>query len=93
MARTRRPKLKFLPQKLLQIRVRLGLSQNEMLRKLRLKNLSRTSISAYELGTGEPPLPTILEYAKVAGVCTDVLLDDKLELPDKLPAKPKHGNN
>jgi hypothetical protein len=25
-----------------------------------------------------------------AGVCVDVLIDDELDLPDKLPAKPKH---
>jgi Helix-turn-helix. len=92
MARTPRPRLERLPEKLLSIRLALGLSQNEMLGKLGLDDkLSRTSISAYELGTGEPPLPTILEYARLAGICTDVLLDDEIDLPDKLPSKPKHS--
>ena len=50
----------------------------------------RAAVSGYELGKIEPPLPTILRYAQVAGVCTDVLLDDELNLPAKLPAKPKH---
>jgi transcriptional regulator with XRE-family HTH domain len=91
MGRTARPKPKFLPQKLLEIRLRLGLSQNEMLARLGLKEkLLRNAISGYELGTTEPSLPVILEYAKVAGICTDILLDDKLKLPDKLPGKPKH---
>ena len=93
MGRTKRPKPKFLSQKLLEIRLKLGLSQNEMLARLGLdERLLRTAISGYELGTSEPPLPTILKYARVAGICTDVLLDDDLKLPAKLPAKPKHGS-
>jgi transcriptional regulator with XRE-family HTH domain len=92
MARTPRARLKRLPEKLLSIRLALGLSQNEMLRGLALDDkLSRTSISAYELGTSEPPLPTILEYARMAGICTDVLLDDEVDLPTKLPSRPKHS--
>jgi transcriptional regulator with XRE-family HTH domain len=91
MGRGARPRPKFLSQKLLEIRLKLGLSQNEMLARLGLQEkLHRMAISGYELGTSEPPLPTILEYARVAGICTDVLLDDKLKLPEKLPAKPKH---
>jgi len=47
-------------------------------------------ISEFELGKGEPSLIILLEYARVAGVCVDVLIDDKLDLPGRLPAKPKH---
>jgi transcriptional regulator with XRE-family HTH domain len=80
-----------LPDKLLRIREGLGLSQNEMLARLGLKEkLLRAAVSGYELGTIEPPLPVILQYARVAGICTDVLLDDELDLPARLPAKPKH---
>lgn len=46
-------------------------------------------ISDYELGKNEPPLATILEYARAANVSTDVLIDDDLDLPAKLPAKVK----
>jgi transcriptional regulator with XRE-family HTH domain len=46
-------------------------------------------ISTYELGKREPPLPILLRYAQAAGVSTDVLIDDRLDLPAKLPAKPK----
>jgi transcriptional regulator with XRE-family HTH domain len=85
MGRTARPKPKYLGQKLFAIRLSLGLSQNEMLAKLGLKEkLYRTAISGYELGTSEPPLPTILKYARIAGISTDVLLDDELDLPKKL---------
>jgi transcriptional regulator with XRE-family HTH domain len=91
MARVPRPKPARLPEKLLQIRLALGLSQGEMLRKLELNNLTRTTVSAYEVGTSEPPLPILLRYARLAGISTDVLIDDDLDLPAKLPAKPKHN--
>lgn len=90
MARTPRPKPERLPEKLLQIRLALGLSQGGMLYQLGLQdNLTRTTISAYELGTGEPPLPILLKYARLVGVSTDVLIDDELDLPAMLPAKAK----
>jgi transcriptional regulator with XRE-family HTH domain len=93
MGRSARPRPKRLPEKLLRIREGLGLSQNEMLSRLGLKEkLLRAAVSGYELGTIEPPLPVILQYARVAGICTDVLLDDELDLPAKLPSKPKHRN-
>lgn len=92
MGRSPRPKPARLPEKLLQIRLALGLSQNEMLVRLGLgEKLYRTAVSGYELGTSEPPLPVILSYARLAGICTDVLLDDELDLPAKLPATPKHN--
>ena len=50
----------------------------------------RSAVSGYELGTREPPLPILLKYARLAGVCVEVLIDDKLDLPAELPAKPKH---
>jgi transcriptional regulator with XRE-family HTH domain len=90
MARKPRPKPARLPEKLLQIRLALDLSQGGMLSRLGLDELSRTTVSAYELGTGEPPLTVLLEYARLAGVCMDVLVDDELDLPARLPAKPKH---
>src|SRR2546423_11298603 len=86
MARVPRPKPTRLPEKLLQIRLALNLSQDGMLSRLGLdEQLSRTTISAYELGTGEPPLPVLLDYARIANVWMDVLVDDELDLPDKLP--------
>lgn len=92
MGRASKWKPERLAEKLLQIRLALGLSQNEMIRHLGLPDeFSQGSISGYELGTRIPPLPVVLLYAQAAGVCSDVLLDDRLDLPDKLPAKPKHS--
>ncbi|MFL6335541.1 MAG: helix-turn-helix domain-containing protein [Pyrinomonadaceae bacterium] len=81
-----------LAEKLRRIREALGLSQSEMWRHLGLEDLIVfKQISTYELGRREPPLPILLRYAQAAGVSTDILIDDRLDLPAKLPAKPKHS--
>lgn len=88
-----RPKVKQtrLAKKLLKIRQSLNLSQNEMLQRLGLEEpYSRQSISFYETGKLEPPLFILLRYARAAGVCTDILIDDRLKLPSKIPATPAH---
>jgi len=91
MGRYHRAKPERLPEKLLQIRTALGLSQNEMLRRLGLdEEMTRGRISGYELGTREPSLPTLLRYARSAGLCVDDLIDDELDLPRKIPGFPKH---
>jgi transcriptional regulator with XRE-family HTH domain len=85
----RRSPLK-LAEKLLQIRERLELSQNGMLRKLGLEDdYARTAISSFERGEKEPPLTVLLLYAEAANVCLDLLADDKQPLPRELPAKKK----
>ncbi|MDT5063533.1 MAG: Helix-turn-helix domain [Acidobacteriota bacterium] len=84
-----RPKPKRLAEKLLQIRIALGLSQNEMIQRLGV-DLTQNRISDYELDMGEPPLPVLLKYARVAGVCLDSIVDDEIDLPSRLPGKPKH---
>jgi transcriptional regulator with XRE-family HTH domain len=82
MGIVRRPKPARLAEKLCTIRTSLGLSQNGMLRHLGLAEDSfRSSISGYELGNREPPLPILLRYAQAAGVCVDVLVNDDLNLP------------
>jgi transcriptional regulator with XRE-family HTH domain len=87
-----RPKPERLAEKLLQIRLALDLSQDGMLARLGLDaSHFRSAVSGYELGTREPPLPVLLKYARLAGVCLDELVDDDLELPAKLPSKPKHA--
>jgi transcriptional regulator with XRE-family HTH domain len=92
MARYARLKPRRLTEKLLHIRTGLGLSQNEMLRKLGLADqLFRSSISSYELGDSQPPLPVLLRYARLAGVCLDVIVDDELNLPGTLPGTPQHS--
>lgn len=89
MARGARLRPKRLAQKLVQLRTALGLSQNELIRELEV-DLTQNRISEYETGRGEPPLPVLLRYARLAGVCVEVLIDDELDLPARLPARPKH---
>lgn len=91
MGRATPAKPKRLAEKLLQIRLALGLSQNGMLRRLNSpEKLLQTSISGYERGVREPPLLVLLEYARVAGVCMDILVDDDLNLPKKIPGDHIH---
>ncbi|HEY9285260.1 MAG TPA: helix-turn-helix transcriptional regulator [Pyrinomonadaceae bacterium] len=91
MGKHPRRKQQRLAEKLLQVRLALGLSQNEMLRQLGAgEALLRGSISNYEVGEREPPLYILLGYARLAGVCLERLVDDDLDLPDELPRKPKH---
>jgi transcriptional regulator with XRE-family HTH domain len=82
---------KRLPEKLLQIRRAFNETQEEMARRLGFKQIIREYVSGYELGTREPPLPILLQYARVAGICVDILIDDGINLPKKLPSAPKHG--
>jgi transcriptional regulator with XRE-family HTH domain len=79
MGRTRRRRPRHLQRKLLTIRERLGLSQAQMTRALGLQ-VHYSAVSNYELGTREPDLLTLLKYAELAGVSTDVLIDDKRKL-------------
>jgi transcriptional regulator with XRE-family HTH domain len=91
MGRGPREKPKRLAEKLLAIRQTLGLSQTEMLKRLGAEErMAYYRVSEFESGKGEPSLIILLEYARVAGVCVDVLIDDKEKLPSRLPSKPKH---
>jgi transcriptional regulator with XRE-family HTH domain len=67
----------------------LGETQEGMANKLGFQDITREYISGFERGTREPPLPIILRVANIAGVYVDVLIDDELDLPDKIPAHPK----
>lgn len=91
MGKGKREKPARLAGKLAKIRKTFALSQNEMLRHLGLSDkLTREEVSAYERGVREPSLRTLLKYAEAAGVWVDVLINDDLDLPDKLPCSPKH---
>jgi transcriptional regulator with XRE-family HTH domain len=82
-----RPKPKRLAEKLLQIRNGLGLSQSEMWRRLGLEDeVTYDRISKYEVGRNEPPLLILLQYARLANVHMEALVDDDLDLPAKLPS-------
>ena len=86
-----RPRPQRLAEKLLQIRTALGLSQTGMYKHLGVEDLiDYTKISTYELGKREPPLMILLQYAHAANVYVEALIDDELDLPDKLPSPTKH---
>ena|SRR5437763_14770123 len=79
-----------LAEKLLQIRLALGLSQTEIFKRLGVEDLIvYNRISDYELGKREPPLVILLRYARIANVSVEALIDDELDLPDKLPSPTK----
>jgi transcriptional regulator with XRE-family HTH domain len=90
MGRANKPKPARLAKKLLQVRTALGLSQNEMIRRLGLpESIKQGSVSGYELGTRIPPPQILLRYAEVAKVWIDVLVDDDLDLPENIPSPSK----
>jgi hypothetical protein len=51
--------------------------------------IERDYISKFERGTLEPSLWVLLQYARAANVFVEVLIDNDLDLPEKLPASPK----
>jgi len=68
--------------KLRAIRLRAGLSLDEMASVLGKTKPGRFArVSEWETGKRTPPLSIILRYARFAGISTDVLLDDSLDLP------------
>ena len=84
MGRAKRLRTKHLAKKLVHVRKSLGLSQNGLIRAMGLVEvIYQANVSEYETGKREPPLPILLRYARVAGVSTDLLIDDTLELPAK----------
>src|ERR1700755_2250596 len=92
MGRARATRLRpgRLPEKLLLTRNSLGLSQSDMLRRLGFEDeLWYTQISGYELGRSVPPPVVLLEYARLANVYVEVLIDDESDLPDELPSPTK----
>ncbi|PJF33578.1 MAG: hypothetical protein CUN57_01785 [Phototrophicales bacterium] len=70
-----------LGQKLWRIRTHFGFTLEQMANAIGLKNPSRRSrIHEWEAGKRQPDLTSLLRYARVAGITTDVLIDDEIEL-------------
>ncbi len=87
MGKGKRERPSRLGSKLIEIRKKLALSQNEMLRHLGLSDkLTREELSAYERGVREPTLLTLLKYAQAAEVYVDMLIDDSVDLPERIPS-------
>jgi transcriptional regulator with XRE-family HTH domain len=57
------------------------MSQTEMAAALNLQ-VHYSAISNFELGTREPDLLVVLQYARLAGVHVEALIDDEINLPE-----------
>ncbi|MDD6919773.1 MAG: helix-turn-helix transcriptional regulator [Eubacteriales bacterium] len=66
----------ILADKILKLREQNGWSQDELAEKL---NVSRQSISKWEMGQSVPGLDRILQMSEIFGVTTDYLVKDELE--------------
>lgn len=72
--------------KLIALRKRNGMSQEELADKL---NVTRQSISKWEGAQSVPDLQKILQLSQLFGVSTDVLLKDELSLDETVPTEPQ----
>lgn len=91
MAKSSRRKPERLAEKLLEIRLKLDLSQNGMIRRLGLTDeLQQDYISKFERGVLVPPLHVLLAYAEAANVWVEALIKDSVNLPEYLPSSVKH---
>ncbi|MCP9493366.1 MAG: helix-turn-helix domain-containing protein [Pyrinomonadaceae bacterium MAG19_C2-C3] len=92
MGRAPRPVPIKLSTKLRAIRLSLDFTQAQMFDRLgeTRTRLYVGHIGEYETGVREPPLRVILQYARVAGVPMEALVDDDLDLPKHLPSAPDH---
>lgn len=96
MGRQRRARPRRLAAKLRQIRTSLGLTQEQMYERLGDTHtaLWPGHIGEFETDRREPNLLVILAYGRVmsttgGGEFLETLLDDELDIPDRLPADPK----
>jgi transcriptional regulator with XRE-family HTH domain len=91
-----RPHTRGLAAKLHRIRIDLGLSQSQMVERLKEAELPARlrlyagNVSRFEQGTREPSLLVLLAYARTAGTSIDTLVDANLELPRRM--KPTRRN-
>ncbi len=66
----------ILAEKIIALRKRMGWSQEELAEKL---DISRQSVSKWEVGATIPDLDKILKMSEIFGVSTDYLLKDEIE--------------
>lgn len=78
----------ILADKIIELRKKSGMSQEELAEKL---NVSRQSVSKWESAASIPDLNRILELSRLFGVTTDYLLKDDAESPEYTPDEPARG--
>ena len=82
MGRKSRPVPKHLGNKLLRIREKLDMRQEDLIKKVCpwLDKAARSIISEYETGKRVPSLVELLNYSRLGGVTVDDLIDDEVEI-------------
>jgi transcriptional regulator with XRE-family HTH domain len=94
MGRVAVKKPRRIGKKLRQIRLMLELSQDGIVEQMGLSGqLKRTSVSNFERKRRVPSLPVLLRYARLAGICLEVLVDDALDLPQVLSSTLPHDHS
>lgn len=71
-----------LNEKILTLRKKMGLSQEELAEKL---NVSRQAVSRWEVGSAQPDASNVLQLSKLFGVTADYLLNDEYESDRDVP--------
>jgi len=90
MGKASRRKPARLAEKLLAIRLKLELSQNQLIKRLGLEDeLEQQYISKFEHGVIEPALHVLCAYADLVNTSLDSLARDDLDLPKGLTARGK----
>ena len=80
-----RPRPARLAEKLLQIRQSLGISQNELVKRMGIQDqINYVYVSKYELDKNEPPAFVLLAYARLMRIPVETLIDDRLDLPPQI---------
>ena len=73
-------------EKITELRVAANISQEQLAEKI---NVSRQSVSKWEMGQALPQIDKVLQLCELFGVSTDELLHDKIVLHPTNPAEPR----
>jgi transcriptional regulator with XRE-family HTH domain len=89
MGTSRRPRPARLAAKIREIRTKLGLTQAEMFERLgdTGTRLYVGHIDDYEKDRRVPTLQVVLAYARVARIPMELIVDDELNLPERIPPR------
>jgi transcriptional regulator with XRE-family HTH domain len=77
MARYRRKSPKKLAAKMRELRLHLGMTQDEVAKHL---GTDSGAVSRYERGLRDPSLLEVLAFSRITGVAMEVLVDDALKI-------------
>jgi|SRR5881394_1095444 len=87
MGTAARRKPQRLGEKLLEIRLGLGLSQNGLIRRMGFEDdLTQAQISMFERDIRQPSLLILGAYARAVNIYVEALIYDDVDLPRRLPA-------